>query len=152
MKRGTSGKAGRGSGPAAPKSRGDGIRVARVEREVQSLISRFLAGTYKGELPGIVTVAMVKMPADLKTARVYISFFNASDKEEKEGVLLLQRRAPEIQSFINDELGLRYCPRLTFLRDETTEKVLQIDRILQDLDSQKSGASTPASPTEPSDE
>lgn len=151
MKRGTSGRT-KGGGGASPKGRGDGIRVARVEREVQSLISRFLAGAYKGELPGIVTVSMVKMPADLKTARVFVSFFNTSDKEEKEGVQLLQRRAPEIQSFINDELGLRYCPRLTFMRDETTERVLHIDRILRDLDDQKPGASTPAAPADSSDE
>lgn len=139
-------------GASGNKMKGDGIRVARVEREVQSLISRFLAGAYKGELPGLVTVSMVKMPADLKTARVFISFFNAAEKEEKEGVQLLQRRAPEIQSYINDELGLRYCPRLTFMRDETSERIIEIDRILQDLDTQKSGASKPASSTETSDE
>lgn len=142
----------RGGTSGNNKMKGDGIRVARVEREVQALISQFLAGAYKGELPGIVTVSMVKMPADLKSARVFITFFNANEKEEKEGVQLLQRRAPEIQSYINDELGLRYCPRLTFMRDETTDRIIEIDRILQDLDTQKSGASKPASATETSDE
>ncbi len=143
----------RGSGAAAAKGKGDGgIRIARVEREVQSLISRFLASSYKGELPGLVTVAMVRMPPDLKTAKVLISFFNATDKEEAEGVLLLQKRAPEIQKFLNDKLALRFCPRLTFVRDETTDKVMKIDKILREIDDQSSRASTPASPATSSDE
>lgn len=120
---------------SAKKTKGDGgIRVARVEREVQGLISQFLAGTYKGELPGIVTVSMVRMPADLKTARVFISFFNATPAEEKQGVQLLQRRAVEIQKYINDKLALRFCPRLTFMQDEATEKLIKIDQILRDLE------------------
>lgn len=123
------------SGGHGLTSKGDGgIRIARVEREVQSLISQFLAGSYKGDLPGIVTVSHVKMPADLRTAQVAVSFLNASPDAEKEGVRILQRRAPEIQHYINGRMPMKYCPRLTFEVDKTTERLLKIDQMLRDID------------------
>ena len=38
------------------KKTGDGRRVQRVEKEVLQILSRFLMQTFKGDLPGIVTV------------------------------------------------------------------------------------------------
>lgn len=119
----------------ATRGKGDGgIRVARVEREVQSQIARFLMSSYKGELPGLVTLSLVKMPADLKSARVFVSFLNATPAQEKKGVQMLQRRAAEIQRFLSDNLELRFCPKLTFEADHSTEKIMRIDRIIHELD------------------
>ena len=131
------------------KNTGDGRRVARVEQEVQKTIAQFLVSGLKVRLPGLVTVASVRMPADLRAAKVYISVLGAD--EEREKVLqLLQSQAYQIQNFIGQELRMRYCPRLTFFQDTTTEHVLKVDRILMELEQQKKSSKT--SPDESDDE
>jgi ribosome-binding factor A len=79
-----------------------------------------------------VTVASVRMPGDLRTARVYVSVLG--EPESLERVLeILQERAFEIQRYIGAELKMRYCPKLTFERDHTTEQVLKVEKILAEI-------------------
>lgn len=118
------------------KNMGDGRRVARVEREIQATIAQFLIRGFKTPLPGLVTVASVKMPADLRTARVYVSVLG-EDKHLEETLELLQERAFEIQNFIGKELKMRYCPKLTFYADHTTDQVLKVERILHELEEER---------------
>lgn len=118
------------------KNMGDGRRIARVEREIQATIAQFLIRGFKTPLPGLVTVAQVKMPADLRAAKVYISVLG-SKSEQDEALDLLQERAFEIQNFIGKELKMRYCPKLTFYPDHTTEQVLKVEKILQELEEER---------------
>jgi ribosome-binding factor A len=114
------------------KNTGDGRRVSRVEKEVQIQIARYLISGFSQSLPGIVTVSSVRMPADLRTAKVFISVLG-TDAETENVLETLQGRAFEIQNFIGRELKMRYCPKLTFLKDHTTEQVIKIEKILHDL-------------------
>lgn len=115
------------------KNMGDGRRVARVEREIQATIAQFLIRGFRTPLPGLVTVASVKMPADLRAAKVYVSVLG-SQAQQDETLELLQERAFEIQNFIGKELKMRYCPKLTFYPDHTTEQVLKVEKILHELE------------------
>lgn len=134
------------------KNMGDGRRVARVEREVQTAIAQFLIRGFKTPLPGIVTVASVKMPTDLRMAKVYISVLGA-EGQKKEAIELLQERAFEIQNYIGKELKMRYCPKLTFCEDLATEQVLKVEKILFDLDQERKKNMPPAeNSTENSDD
>ncbi|MNJ98524.1 Ribosome-binding factor A [compost metagenome] len=128
------------------KNMGDGRRVARVEREIQATVAQFLIRGFKSPLPGLVTVASVKMPADLRTAKVYVSVLGSDDQKER-ALEILQERAFEIQNFIGKELKMRYCPKLTFHSDFTTEEILKVERILQDLDNERQ-KNKPAAETE----
>ena len=118
------------------KNTGDGRRVARVEREVQQTIAQFLISKFKFPLPGLVTVARVQMPGDLRTAKVYISVLG-DPSELTAAVDLLQERAFEVQGFIGRELKMRYCPKLTFYPDSNTEQILKVERILADLEGER---------------
>ncbi|MBS1970498.1 MAG: 30S ribosome-binding factor RbfA [Bdellovibrionales bacterium] len=122
------------------KNTGDGRRVARVEREVQQSVAQFLISGFKLPLPGIVTVARVRMPGDLRTAKVYISILG-DPKLLDEAVDLLQDRAFEIQNYLGKELKMRYCPKLTFYPDHETEEILKVEKILQDLDNERKSKS-----------
>ncbi|MFZ4402642.1 MAG: 30S ribosome-binding factor RbfA [Pseudobdellovibrionaceae bacterium] len=112
----------------------DGRRVARVEKEVHSAIAEFLIRGLKTPLAGIVTVSRVRMPADFRGAKVFVSVLG-SDQDRKKSIETLQARAFEVQKYIGRELKMRYCPKLTFLIDESTEKVLKIEKILLELKS-----------------
>ncbi|KHD87776.1 MAG: ribosome-binding factor A [Bdellovibrio sp. ArHS] len=121
------------------KNMGDGRRVARVEREIQATIAQFLLRGFKSPLPGLVTVASVKMPADLRAAKVYISVLG-SDAQKNEALEILQDRAFEIQNFIGKELKMRYCPKLTFYADHATDQVLKVEKILHELELERKAA------------
>lgn len=114
----------------------DGRRVPRVEREVQQCIAQYLLRGYRGRLPGLVTVSRVLMPADLRTAKVYVSVLSDKSEHQDEVLELLQEAASDIQGHLGRELKMRYCPKLKFFADETTEKVLKIESILKEIENQ----------------
>lgn len=114
----------------------DKRRVTRVEQQLQKTIAQYLISNFSSSLPGIVTISKVIMPADLKSAKVYISLIG-DDSRRDEAIDTLQERAFEIQKFIGDQLRMRYCPKLKFFIDDTTDHVLKIDRILYDLEKEK---------------
>ena len=135
------------------KNMNDGRRVARVEREVQSVISTFIIQRLQRELPGLITVTRVQIPADLRQARVFVSLLqtNVDDLQKttqtkvlKEAVAILQDWAIDIQEDIGKKLDMKYLPKLTFFADESTEKILKIERII-------SGFSKDAKKTEDSE-
>lgn len=117
-------------------AKGDSRRVARMEKELQQIVALYLLSGFKNPLPGLVTISHVKMPADLRSAKVYVSVLG-SEKEKAVVIENLQERAFEIQKYISAKLNTRYCPKLTFYHDETTEHVLKIERILQDLNEER---------------
>ena len=131
------------------KNMGDGRRIARVEKEVQAIIAQFLISGFKTRLPGLVTVASVRMPADLRTAKVYVSVLG-SDKDQEEALEILQENARDIQDYLGKTFKARYCPKLTFYPDHTTEQVLKIEKILADLDHERKAQGPEKS--EPEDE
>ncbi|WP_347359581.1 30S ribosome-binding factor RbfA [Bdellovibrio sp.] len=133
------------------KNMGDGRRVARVEREIQATIAQFLIRGFKVPLPGLVTVASVKMPADLRAAKVYISVLG-DEKQQDEALDLLQERAFEIQNYIGKELKMRYCPKLTFYLDHATEQVLKVEKILHELELERKAKNPGESSDESDDE
>lgn len=124
---------------------GDGRRVARVENEVQRVIAQYLIAHLNEELPGLITVSRVRMPADLRTAKVYVSALfteEDGDLEHQEKLMeeileTLQDRASEIQSAINKHLRMRYCPKLTFFKDDVTDHVLKIEGLIHELKKEK---------------
>jgi ribosome-binding factor A len=127
-------------------SKGDGgRRVARVEQEIQKTVAQFLISGFRHPLPGLVTVARVMMPGDLRTAKVYISILG-EEGDRKKAVETLNDRAFEVQNYIGKELRMRFCPKITFYLDDTTEHVLRIDRILHDLHKEKSTAGAETEP------
>ena len=118
----------------------DGRRVARVEREILQVIAKFVHREMTEDLPGLVTVSRVKMPGDLRTAKVYVSLLNPEGEEQasrKQAVKTLQHWAAPIQGEIRSELALRFTPKLTFYYDETTDQILHVERILHELGSKK---------------
>jgi ribosome-binding factor A len=133
------------------KNMGDGRRVARVEREIQATVAQFLIRGFKSPLPGLVTVASVRMPADLRAAKVYISVLG-SDEQKEEALELLQERAFEVQNYIGKELKMRYCPKITFFLDHATEQVLKVERILHDLEAERNAQNPEHSDSESDDE
>lgn len=118
------------------KNTGDGRRKERVEKEVQQIISTYMINQLQGELGGLVTVTRVMMPADFRSAKVFVTFFSVED-EQIDLVKELTKWAKDIQNEINNKLQLRYCPKITFFKDESTENILKIEKIISEISTPK---------------
>lgn len=126
----------------------DGRRVARVEKEVQSVISSFIIQKLQPELPGLVTIGRVQIPSDLRQAKVFVSLLNLNPNEKVNdddldlALEILQAWAPEMQQALNQKIQMKYLPKLTFFPDESTEKILKIENLLSKMSpSEKSSQS-----------
>lgn len=125
------------------KNVGDGRRVAKAEKEVQQLVAQFLIKGFKHPLPGLVTVSRVKMPGDLRSARVFVSVLGEPGDRDL-ALEILQDNARDIQAHVSKNLPMRYCPVLHFHADESTEHMLKMDRILRDLEAERLAKEAPA--------
>ena len=110
----------------------DGRRQERVQREVLALVSEFLFTGYRGEDLEFVSLTRVSMPPDLKSAKIFVNVIGDAGQRKK-AAEILQSRAWEIQAFIGKNLRLRSCPKLVFLPDESIDRVLKIERLLQEV-------------------
>lgn len=118
------------------KKSNDGRRVARVESEVQRVVSRYLISHLQSEIQGLVTVSRVKMPADLRNAKVYVSFMG-ENIDIADALAVLKAHAPNIQASLSDQLEMRYCPKLTFFRDDSVEQVMKVDQLIKHLEDER---------------
>ena len=107
-------------------------RATRVADQIRMEVGEILARKIKDPRVQFVTVTDVKMTADLKIARVYVT---ALDQEHYE-----QQTAPGLKSavgFIRTEVGrrlnLRYTPEIVFYRDTSAEYAQRMEKILDSI-------------------
>jgi ribosome-binding factor A len=107
-------------------------RATRVADQIRMEVAEILSRKIKDPRVQFVTVTDVKMTADLKIARIYVT---ALDQEHYE-----QQTAPGLKSavgYIRTELGrrlnLRYTPEIVFYRDTSAEYAHRMEKILNSL-------------------
>lgn len=111
-------------------------RTKKLERQIQEVVARSISRDLKDEMPYLVTVSRVQVQGDFKSAKVFISVLAPGEDEvalKKNAARFLQKNAGLIQEDLDHELKLRFCPKLTFLVDESLEKVLKVEGLLDDL-------------------
>lgn len=115
-------------------------RVARVEKEVQMVVSGYIIRYLKDELPGLVTVGRVIIPGDLRSAKVFVSLLDPSMTHDKnlikEMLHVLKSHAKQMQTEISHKIQMKYLPKLEFALDESTDRILKVESMLQSLSAQ----------------
>ena len=102
------------------------------------LIQKELSDIFQRDKRGIldnafITIADVKVNADLSVAKVYISMLLAKEKEK---VLdNINRHKSELRRALGDQIGkqVRIVPELIFYRDEVEENATKMDDIIKNL-------------------
>ena len=95
------------------------------------MLSDVITQELKDPRVGFVTVTGVKTSPDLRHARVYVSVLGTD--EEREGSLDGLRSAHGfLQRRIADELRLKHTPTLDFAYDETLDRALRLDALLDE--------------------
>ncbi len=113
-------------------------RMRRVDEAIRQVIGDAVAGDLKDPRVGFVTVTDVRTSADLRHSRVYVSVLGASggasDAEERELTLDGLRSAHGfLQARLASELRLKRTPTLDFIYDETTDRALRVDELIDEI-------------------
>ena len=113
-------------------------RVQKVEKELRGLVSQFFLTGINDPLLGIVSVSRVVASPDLRTAKVYISFLNPDEGAKEESFYAISERKGELQRYIGQHLGMKFCPKLQILEDEGLQHQIRIEKILHGLKTEES--------------
>lgn len=106
-------------------------RMRRVDEAIRQVIGEVVAGELKDPRVGFVTVTDVRTSADLSHARVYVSVLG--DEPAREATLAGLRSAHGyMQRRVASELRLKRTPTLDFIYDETTDRAMRLEALLDE--------------------
>jgi ribosome-binding factor A len=113
-------------------------RMRRVDEAIRQVIGDVVAKGMKDPRVGFVTVTDVRTSPDLSQARVYVSVLGKggrpSEPEQREASLEGLRSAHGfLQSRIAAELRLKRTPTLEFSYDDTTDRAMRVEEILDEI-------------------
>ena len=112
-------------------------RMRRVDEVIRQVVADAVAGEVKDPRVGFVTVTDVRTRADLRHARVYVSVLGSrgeSVPDEREATLEGLRSAHGfLQGRIAGELRLKRTPTLEFVYDDTTDRALRVDALIEEI-------------------
>jgi ribosome-binding factor A len=107
-----------------------GQRMRRVDEAVREVLSDALGHRdLKDPRIGFVTITDVKTSADLRHARVYVSVLG-SEEERDQTMAGLRSAHGVLQRRVAEELRLKRTPTLEFSYDDTTDRAMRIERLL----------------------
>jgi ribosome-binding factor A len=107
-------------------------RMRRVDEAIRQVLGDAVAGELKDPRVGFVTVTDVRTSADLRHARVYVSVLG--DAEQREATMAGLRSAHGfLQGKVAAELHLKRTPTLEMHYDDTTDRALRIDALIDEI-------------------
>jgi ribosome-binding factor A len=113
-------------------------RMRRVDEAIRQVIGDAVSKDMKDPRVGFVTVTDVRTSPDLSHARVYVSVLGergrASGPEQREASLAGLRSAHGfLPARLAAELRLKRTPALEFSYDDTTDRALRVEEILDQI-------------------
>jgi ribosome-binding factor A len=115
-------------------------RMRRVDEAIRQVVGDAVAADLKDPRVGFVTVTDVRTSADLRHARVYVSVLGhggaPSAQEQRDATLEGLRSAHGfLQGRIAAELRLKRTPTLEFSYDDTIDRALRVDALIDEIGS-----------------
>jgi ribosome-binding factor A len=104
--------------------------MRRVNEALREVLSARIAEGLKDPRIGFVTVTAVETSPDLRHARVFVSVLG-NTQERDESLAGLQRAHGVLQAEIARVLRMKRTPELKFVYDETVERGMRVNEILQ---------------------
>jgi ribosome-binding factor A len=108
-------------------------RMRRIDEAIRQVVGDVLAGELKDPRVGFVTVTDVRTSADLSHARVYVSVLGDVDirQASMDG---LDSAHGFLQRRVAGELRLKRTPTLEFAYDDTTDRALRVDALIDEIE------------------
>ena len=117
-------------------------RASRVGDQIQAELASLLTREVHDPGIGFLTITSVKLSADLQQARVYYTSIG-DEKAKRESARALDRATPFLRRQVGQRLRLKRVPELTFFYDESIEQGDRVERILQELKTERAARSAP---------
>ena len=106
-------------------------RMRRVDEAIREVLSDAVFSDLKDPRIGFVTVTDVKTSPDLRRARVFVTVLGTQD-ERAASLAGLQSAHGILQRRVNAELRMKRTPTLEFVYDDTTDRVMRMEELLDD--------------------
>lgn len=104
-------------------------RMRRIDEAIRQVVGDAVASDLKDPRVGFVTVTDVRTSADLSHSRIYVSVLG--ERSERERTLDgLKSAHGYLQRRIASELHLKRTPTLQFEYDDTTDKAMRLEALL----------------------
>ncbi len=108
------------------------VRSEKVSEEIKHRISEVLSKDLAELRLGLVTVTKVIVSADLKTAKIYLSFIG--NKEPGAACVdKINYRKKLIRMHLGSKIYMKTVPELFFYYDDTTEYASRIDELIKKI-------------------
>ena len=106
-------------------------RIPRVNALIKHELGQVLLEEFETPQGAIVTITKVSTSKDLHYARVWVSILPL--QKAGEVMKLLKRHAARLQYEMHKRVIFHVSPRITFVLDETSQRVEHIEGILDSL-------------------
>jgi len=108
-------------------------RIDRLNSLLKEVISEVIHRDVRNpNITGFLSVTRVEVTKDLHHAKVYVSIIG-SEKEKKTILQALHSAAGFISQTASKKVTIRFFPTLTFLIDDTVDKQMRIEELLQKI-------------------
>ena len=104
-------------------------RLARIEGEMQRVLSTLVSREVRDPRVGNVTLTSVTIAPDMSTARIYFVPFGGKHAPEEVGEGLT-RAAGFLRGEVGRALQLRHAPKLEFVYDQQIENADKLTRLI----------------------
>jgi len=111
---------------------GGGRRPRQVGDVVRAELARLLREELRDPQIGFATITDVKMAADLRSAKVFVSVLG-SPESFRTSVAALNHARGLLRTLVGRNCALRYAPELHFVEDHTLERGARIEELLRKL-------------------
>ncbi|MBN1289925.1 MAG: 30S ribosome-binding factor RbfA [Actinobacteria bacterium] len=105
-------------------------RIDRVEEACKEELSELLQKEVKDPRVGFVTITRVKVSADLRHAKVYVSVLGEEDEAEQSLEGLNSARG-FLKTRLGKHLRLKNLPDIEFVRERVSEDVIHLTEIMK---------------------
>jgi ribosome-binding factor A len=116
-----------------------GSRPDRVADQIRSELAMLLSREIHDPGIGFVTITRVQMTPDLQQARVFYTALG-DDKARQNSGRAIDRASSFLRRQIGSRLRLKRVPELTFIYDESIAGQDRIERLLNEIRTEPSGA------------
>lgn len=103
-------------------------RSEQLEELLHRTLSQIFLEEYEFPEGVVVTISQVKLTGDLRHAKIFVSIYPTSKKEEVFSFLVLQ--AKKVRGELSNRVSLKYTPSIEFVLDTREENADEIFRLM----------------------
>lgn len=106
-------------------------RIDKIEKLIKEEISLIFLFKLQELGLGLMTITNVRISADLKIAKVYISIMEKDKREE--ALEKIKSKTKFIRAELASRITIKFVPELKFFLDDTLDYVEKIDELIKKI-------------------